>query len=145
MDNTQYVRRNKRAVAAFMWINRAQMTAIETTLNQHVWGKPDMAGAARQTLDRTRDLLPAVGAVTADVHPGAAIHVTSLLEGGTLIRLEFRVPPDVVDLAEAANMLTRSQLLSLQSAAINDDLKAACRHALERDAPELIDLPKPSE
>ena len=166
-DNAKYVRRNKRAIAVIMWINGMQMAAIETALNQHMWGRPGIAGAVRQTLDRTRDLLPAVGAVMAELHPHAGTHVAALLER-TLIRLEFGIPPDLIELATAADMLTRSQLLSLKSAGIATpalvldahdealeaalgsgvvvgDLKTACRDALERDAPARVDLPKPSE
>jgi hypothetical protein len=35
-DSAGYVRRNKRAVAAIMWVNGVQMATVETTLNQHV-------------------------------------------------------------------------------------------------------------
>ena len=166
-DGAGALRRAKKAVAAIMWANGIQMAALESTLNQHIWNRPGLAGAVRQTVDRTRDLLPAVAAVLKEVQPTSTDRVTKLAER-TMLRLEFGVPPEMVDIATSEVDLTRLQLLALYEAGISTptqvidtpeetltdilgsetaatDLKAACQGFVDQEAPADIDLPKPTE
>jgi helicase len=166
-DGAGALRRAKKAVAAIMWANGIQMAALESTLNQHIWNRPGLAGAVRQAIDRTRDLLPAVAAVLKELHPSSADHVTTLVER-TMLRLEFGVPPEMVDMATSEVDLSRTQLLALYEAGIStaalvidspedilaevlgsqdtaENLKAACQELVEQEAATNIELPKPTE
>ncbi|MGJ6122306.1 caspase family protein [Mycolicibacterium sp. Y3] len=166
-DQTRALRRAKRAASTIMWINGVQMAQLEATLNQHIWNRPEMAGVVRSVADRTRDLLPAVAAVLYELHPASRDQVAVLIER-TSLRLEFGVPPQLIDLAAAGGGLTRTQLLALNQAGIStpalvidapedtltnvigsredaDLLVEACREFVNQEAATNIDLPKPLE
>lgn len=166
-DIATMTRRAKKASAAIMLINGIDIAVLERNLNQHVWGRPAMAGAVRSAADRTRDLLPAVGAVLVELYPEHVDAIQSLV-GRTLTRLEFGVPPELIDLARLDAGLSRQQLLALLNAGYAnpqsvaeadiaalaeamgskegaDVLVEACRTAIGQPAPSGIELPTPSE
>ena len=126
-----------------------------------------MAGVVRTVADRTRDLLPAVGAVLAELYPDDASEVRALV-GRTITRLEFGIPPDLIDIAQLDLGHNRQQLLALKNAGLTDlqevvdadletlskvvggakaaeTLQASCRAAIEQRATTGIDLAPPME
>jgi helicase len=166
-DTAGITRRAKRASAAILLINGIEMAVLERSLNQHVWNRPAMAGVVRAVADRTRDLLPAVGAVLCELYPEHADAIQSLV-GRTVTRLEFGIPAELIDLARVGAGLSRQQLLALRSAdlitpqgVVDADvdtlakvvgnkkdaglLQDACRSALEQPTTTEIELPPPSE
>lgn len=166
-DTTTIIRRAKKASSAILLINGIEMSVLETKLNEHVWGRPPMAGVVRAVADRTRDLLPAVGAVLTELYAEKAREIQVLVDR-TSMRLEFGIPADLIDLARLGVDLNRAQLLALKDAGLTDlqevvdadleslgtilgsdsaaeTLHAACHAATEQpDSPE-IDLPEPTE
>lgn len=112
-DTKTIASRAKKAASTIFFINGIEMSALETNLNQHVWGRPAMAGVVRAVADRTRDLLPAVGAVLIELY---AAHVSEIqdLVSRTITRLEFGIPPELIDLAQLGLGLNRQQLLALK-------------------------------
>ncbi|OZD12990.1 hypothetical protein CH253_18145 [Rhodococcus sp. 06-156-3C] len=112
------VRRAKRASAAIYWMNGIEMPLIEGQLNQYTWQRPSMAGAVRSVTDRTRDLLPAVKEVLAELFPTHAVKIGALTDR-TIIRLELGIPASCVELGAAVPYLSRTQLLSLDRAALS--------------------------
>lgn len=95
-DRKQSTERSKRAAGTVMWMNGVPMDAIEQQLNQHMRGRPGLAGTIRASAERARDLLPAVAAVMRELDPSAP--VSGLLER-TQFRLEVGIPSELVDLA----------------------------------------------
>ncbi|MGV9722811.1 DEAD/DEAH box helicase [Nocardia beijingensis] len=161
------VQRAKRASAAIYWINGIQLSDVESALNQAIWSRPSMAGTIRAVTDRTRDLLPAVAAVLQELNPEATETISSLAER-TVIRLEFGVTPDLVDLAGSTPSLGRPQLLALKAADITspqavtsktieqlaeivgseqdaEQLLTSCAEFITRQDSTSIALPKPTE
>lgn len=159
--------RAKKAVSAIYLVNGIEMSVLEANLNQHVWNRPAMAGVVRAVADRTRDLLPAVGAVLAELYPDNASEVQTLI-GRTITRLEFGIPPELIDLAQLDLDLNRQQLLALKNAGLTDlqdvvdadtesvskviggtraaeTLQAACSSAIEQRVATEIDLAPPVE
>ena len=123
-DQAQAVRRAKRAAAAAMWISGVPMDSIERQLNQHLRNRDSRAGAVRAIADRTRDLLPAVAAVIREISPE---HPVDDLVARTLVRLEFGIPAQLVDILQGLDAdLTRPDWLRLHQAGIQalDDLRA---------------------
>jgi helicase len=115
-DVKQSTTRAKRAAAATMWISGLPMEQIEAHLNQHLYNRGGLAGVVRGVADRTRDLLPAVAAVTRSLDPTQA--VDDLAER-TMLRLELGLPADLIELAETVTtQLTRPQWLRLRTAGI---------------------------
>ncbi|MDX1870683.1 DEAD/DEAH box helicase [Mycolicibacterium sp. 120266] len=166
-DTATVVRRAKKAMSAIYFINGVEMSTLEASLNQHVWGRPAMAGVVRTVADRTRDLLPAVGAVLAELYPDNASDVQTLVSR-TITRLEFGIPPDLIDLARLGLGLSRQQLLAMKNLGLTDlqevvdadleslskvvggkkaaeTLQAACRATTEQPASTEIDLAPPTE
>ena len=166
-DTAAISRRTKKAAAAIFFINGIEMSVLERNLNQHVWNRPAMAGVVRTVADRTRDLLPAVGAVLAELYPDDASEVRALV-GRTITRLEFGIPPDLIDIAQLDLGHNRQQLLALKNAGLTDlqevvdadletlskvvggakaaeTLQASCRAAIEQRATTGIDLAPPME
>ncbi|WP_421845372.1 hypothetical protein [Mycobacterium sp.] len=156
-----------RASLAIFFINGIEMSVLEANLNQHVWNRPAMAGVVRAVADRTRDLLPAVGAVLKELYPDNASEVQTLFSR-TITRLEFGIPPDLIDLAQLELGLNRQQLLALKNAGLTDlqavidaepdslsevvggkkvaeTLQTVCRMAIELRATTEIDLAPPVE
>jgi replicative superfamily II helicase len=165
-DTKTIASRAKKAVSAIFLINGIEMSVLESNLNQHVWGRPPMAGIVRAVADRTRDLLPAVGAVLAELYPESA-HEVQTLVSRTITRLEFGIPPETIELAQLGVGLNRQQLLALKSAGLTnlqevvdadperlsrivggkkaaEMLQAACRAAIQQTSIE-IDLAPPTE
>lgn len=117
-DQAQAVRRPKRAAAAAMWVNGVPMNTIERQLNQHLRNQDSRAGAVRAVADRTRDLLPAVAAVIREIHPD---HPVDDLVARTLIRLEFGIPAQLVDVLQGLDAdLARPEWLRLHQAGIHN-------------------------
>ncbi|OZE17667.1 hypothetical protein CH262_25765 [Rhodococcus sp. 05-2255-1e] len=112
------VRRAKRASAAIYWINGIEMPLIEHQLNQHTWQRPSMAGSVRSVSDRTRDLLPAVKEVLAELFPEFAIE-TAKLTDRTIVRLELGIPASCLELGIALPYLSRTQLISFDRAGLS--------------------------
>jgi len=72
----------------------------------------------RAVADRTRDLLPAVGAVLESTAPGS---VPPNLVERTMIRLELGIPADAAELARQIRVdLDRTQWLALVAAGLTD-------------------------
>ena len=96
-----------------MWVSRIPMETIERELNQHMYQQVGLAGPVRAIADRTRDLLPAVGAVLQELHsdrPGDP------LVARTMLRLELGIQADLIELARVLNTaLTRPQWARLPS------------------------------
>lgn len=138
------------------------MAQLEAMLNQHMWNKHGMAGVVRAVADYTRDLLPAVAAVLNELHPQCAEHVGVLVER-TSLRLEFGVPPSMLDIATSGAGLTRTQLLALHEAGMSTpaividtpeealievlgsqevaaDLKVACQESVTQESAASIEL-----
>lgn len=166
-DTGTVARRAKKAASAIFFINGIEMSVLEANLNQHVWNRPAMAGAVRAVADRTRDLLPAVSAVLTELYPDNASEVQALVSR-TITRLEFGIPPELIDLARLDLGLTRQQLLALKNAGLThlqevvdadpeslskavgskkvaETLQAACLTATEERASKEIDLAPPAE
>jgi helicase len=166
-DTKAIASRAKKAASAVFLINGIEMLVLEANLNQHVWNRPPMAGIVRAVADRTRDLLPAVGAVLTELYPANASEIQTLVSR-TITRLEFGVPPDLIGLARLGAGLNRLQLLALKKAGLanvqevadadaeslskvvggkraGDILQAACRAAIEQPASTEIDLAPPVE
>lgn len=160
-------RRAKKAASALLLINGIEMSALERNLNQHVWNRPPMAGVVRAVADRTRDLLPAVGAVACEMYAEHAPAIQDLVSR-TITRLEFGIPADLIDLARLGAGLNRQQLLTLNSMGIADlqgiidadatalsavvgtendaeALQATCRAAIEQRTSAEIYLAPPTE
>ena len=112
-DTRRSTARAKRAAAAAMWVSRIPMETIERELNQHMYQQVGLAGPVRAIADRTRDLLPAVGAVLQELHsdrPGDP------LVARTMLRLELGIQADLIELARVLNTaLTRPQWARLPS------------------------------
>jgi replicative superfamily II helicase len=166
-DAATVVRRAKKAVSAIFFINGIEMSVLEGNLNQHVWNRPAMAGVVRAVADRTRDLLPAVGAVLMELYPDNAGDVQALVSR-TITRLEFGIPPELIDLAQLGLGFNRQQLLALKNLGLTDlqavadadleslskvvgsqrvaeTLQAACRAGIEQRVSTEIDLAPPTE
>lgn len=164
-DGKRALSRTKRAAAAILWVNGLPMQAIEGHLTQHL-RESSVAGPVLSTVDRTRDLLPAVGAVLRELH-GSAFDGT--LIDRTMSRLEFGMPPVMIDLVTVVgDHLSRAQLLALHNAGLHGlevvlrcdvvdlaalvggsaravELQARCRAASEEASQVQIDLPVPTE
>jgi replicative superfamily II helicase len=113
-DVKQATARSKRAAAAVMWVAGVPIEQIEEQLNQHIYNRSGVAGIVRSVADRTRDLLPAVGAVARELDPDHA--VDDLVER-TMLRLELGISADLIDLARAINTpLTRPPWMRLRAA-----------------------------
>ncbi|MGU3500870.1 DEAD/DEAH box helicase [Mycobacterium sp. C31M] len=166
-DTATIARRTKKASSAIFLINGIEMSVLEANLNQHLRNRPAMAGVVRSVADRIRDLLPAVGAVLKELYPDNASEVQALV-GRTITRLEFGIPPDLIDLAQLGLGLNRQQLLALKNAGLTElqavvdadteslskvvgnkrvaqTLQAACRAAIEQRIATEIDLAPPTE
>ncbi len=116
-DLKQATARAKRAAAAVMWISAVPMEQIETHLNQHLYNRSGLAGTVRNIADRTRDLLPAVAAVARSLNPEQPV---DQLAERTMLRLEFGLPADLVELAESVTtQLSRQQWLQLRVAGLS--------------------------
>jgi ATP-dependent DNA helicase len=97
-----------------MWVAGFPMEQIEDQLNQHIYNRGGLAGVVRAVADRSRDLLPAVGVVARELDPRSA--VDGLVER-TMLRLEFGIPADLIDLVRATRTpLTRPQWMRLRAA-----------------------------
>jgi helicase len=164
-DRKLALARTKRAAAAIMWANAVGMQDIEAQLTQHMPTK-NISGPVLSTVDRTRDMLPAVAAVMQELHGDA---FNGAIIDRTLIRLEFGVDPGLIELVQAVSgLLTRVQLLGLSRAGIrtpNDvvsredtdlaalvgsldrarKLKQRCETALAISAVPELELPAPTE
>lgn len=111
-DMRAAVSRSKRAAAAVYWINGVPLESIELQLTQHMRQNGGVAGAVRSVADRTRDLLPAVGAVVCELVPE---HPVNDLVERTMLRLELGIPADLVDLVQRTGVtLTRAEWLRLR-------------------------------
>lgn len=116
-DMKMVVSRSKRAAAAVYWINGVPIETIELQLTQHLRQRGGVAGAVRSIADRTRDLLPAVGAVVRELAP--AQPVNDLVER-TMLRLELGLPVELVELVQRTGIsLTRAEWLRLHNAGHN--------------------------
>lgn len=159
------VQRSKRAAAATLWMSGEPMDRIELSLTQHLPQRGGVAGAVRGIADRTRDLLPAVGAVIKELAPDVPFE---RLVNRTMIRLELGLPAEIVYLVQALPIdLSRRQWLALLHAkvltpaialetprkrlaeitgsdAVADRVLRAAGAAVESDV-STIDLPAPSE
>lgn len=115
-DVKQATARTKRAAAAAMWVAGLPMVELEQHLNQHMYNRGGLAGAVRAVADRTRDLLPAVGAVVRELDPA---HPLDDLVERTMLRLELGIPAELVDLAMAIRTQpTRPQWMRLHAAGL---------------------------
>ncbi len=116
-DQKSVTRRAKRAAAAAMWIDAHQTDAIEGELTRYMPQRGGMSGVLRTIAERTRDLLPAVGAVLNELAPDQEIET---LIDRTMLRLELGISADLVELASCPNVeLTRPQLLRLRAAGLS--------------------------
>lgn len=112
VDIRQAVSRTKRGGAAAMWIHGLPLTQIEANLNAHMGRRNGLAGPIRAIAERTRDLLPAVAAVHRQLHPDSPLSAT--LVDRTMVRLEFGIPPELVDaLGVLSPRVDRRSLLAL--------------------------------
>jgi helicase len=113
-DMRMAVSRSKRASAAAYCINGVPIETIELQLTKHLRQSGGVAGAVRSVADRTRDLLPAVGAVVRELVPD---HPVNDLVERTMLRLELGLPPELVDLIQRTGVtLTRAEWLKLLAA-----------------------------
>jgi len=113
-DMKMAVSRSKRAAAAAYWMNGAPIETIELQLTQHLRQQGGVAGAVRSVADRTRDLLPAVGAVIRELVPDRPVN--DLVER-TMLRLELGVPVELVELVQRTGVtLARAEWLRLHNA-----------------------------
>lgn len=115
-DARQAISRAKRASAAVLWVNGLPMEQLEQCLNQHLCNRSGLAGTVRSVAERTRDLLPAVAAVVRLLDPE---HAVDELVTRTMLRLEFGIPAELVELASVLSTpLTRPQWMRLHSAGL---------------------------
>ena len=112
-DARQAVSRHKKAAAASMWMNGVPTHDIETALTRHLPQTGGVAGNVRGCADRTRDLLPAVGAVLHEL----GVEVPEGLMDRTSLRLELGIRAEVAQLAADLDVtLDRSQWNALADA-----------------------------
>jgi replicative superfamily II helicase len=165
-DLAEAVRRSKRAAAAIMWIAGLPIEEIERELLRHMPRSSGASGTVRTSAERTRDLLPAVGAVLRELDPGQ--DYSRLLER-TMVRIELGIPAEICDLVMMSGaVLSRTAWLALAHAGItsveavrdaaveqlatilgSDDaaqaLRRACDTAASRADEASITLPVPTE
>ncbi|MFL6125418.1 DEAD/DEAH box helicase [Actinophytocola sp.] len=102
--------RAKRAVCCLLWMGGVPLAQIEALLTRHVPAR-DAAGAIRQTVSRTRDVITTVLEIAQHLHPSADL---THLAGQLPVQLELGVPADLVPLAvHAGNELGRPDYLRL--------------------------------
>jgi replicative superfamily II helicase len=110
-DHLTRLARAKKAVACLLYASDMPLSTIERHLTQHQREDGGVAGAIRQTADRTRDLVPAVVRVFEFLHPDSGI---GDIAQRTTVRLELGVPAELAELGTIlGSALTRAQYLSL--------------------------------
>jgi helicase len=107
-DHLTRVARAKKAVACLLYASDMPLSTIERHLTQHQREDGGVAGAIRQTADRTRDLVPAVVRVFEFLHPDSGI---GDIAQRTTVRLELGVPAELAELGTIlGSALTRAQV-----------------------------------
>ncbi|MGX7681517.1 DEAD/DEAH box helicase [Jatrophihabitans sp. DSM 45814] len=107
--------RAKKAVAVLRFASRAQMSAIEDELMQHMRDR-SAAGAIRAVSGRTRDVIDAVATVCR-VRGASVANQDGIADLGT--RLEIGLPAELGTLASSlGNVLSRANYLSLLGAGL---------------------------
>ncbi|MCK4956641.1 MAG: DEAD/DEAH box helicase, partial [Candidatus Cloacimonetes bacterium] len=112
-DQVTITARMKKSMAAIAYISDTSLEDIETFLLQHMRKSP-IAGAIRQTADRTCDVLPTVAQIAENLHPNQnLLNKVDLL----LARLSTGANADMAYLAlHAGTKLTRGDYFNLLKA-----------------------------
>jgi helicase len=134
VDSTHDVtRRAKRAVVCLYWISGQPMADIEVAMTKFGGGTKDVAGAVRQVVSRTSDLLDVVGRIVGHVHPGVDF---SKRLARLNVRLQVGVNSQMTEVARViGGLIGRSEYMLLQQneldavekiRAAKDDLLLKC-------------------
>jgi len=135
-------KRAKRAVACLYWISGKPIAEIEVAMTQFGGGTKDVAGAVRQVVNRTADLLDVVGRIATHIHPGVDFgkRIARLN-----VRLQVGVSSQMTDVARVLGaLLGRGEYMLLQRNGLDavekireaaDDLISSC---LESDQAAML-------